>query len=97
MRQHLEAPTITTVANGNVNDLRWSAKEQRAIVEINVFAGRAIPIDRVGCRDLADKDGFELTVKSGGKERIFTISDAQSVKDPEAEIELLINRIGDNE
>ena len=58
---------------------------------------RAIPIDRVGCRDLPDKDGFELTVKSSGKERIFTISDAQSVEDPEAEIELLINQIGDNE
>lgn len=37
MRQHLEEPSITTVANGNVNDLRWSAKEQRAIVEINVL------------------------------------------------------------
>jgi hypothetical protein len=58
---------------------------------------RAIPIDRLSCRDLPDKDGFELTVKSGGKERIFTISDAQSVKDPEGEIDLLINQIGDNE
>jgi hypothetical protein len=58
---------------------------------------RAIPIDRLGCRDLPDKDGFELTVKSGGRERIFTVSDAQSVKDPEAEIDLLINQIGDNE
>lgn len=37
MRQHLEEPSITTVANGNVNDLRWSAKEQRAIVEINIL------------------------------------------------------------
>ncbi|HVO93889.1 MAG TPA: hypothetical protein VMT22_13655 [Terriglobales bacterium] len=43
------------------------------------------------------KNAFELTVKSGGKEHIFTISDAQSVKDPDAEIELLINQIGDNE
>jgi hypothetical protein len=58
---------------------------------------RAIPIDRLGCRDLPDKDGFELTVRSGGKERIFTISDAQSVKDPEGEIDLLINQIGDSE
>jgi hypothetical protein len=58
---------------------------------------RAIPIDRLSCRDLPDKDGFELTVKSGGKERIFTISDAQSVKDPDGEIDLLINQIGDNE
>jgi hypothetical protein len=58
---------------------------------------RAIPIDRLTCRDLPDKDGFEVTVKSGGKERIFTISDSQSVNDPEAEIDLLINQIGDNE
>ena len=58
---------------------------------------RAIPIDKLGCRDLPDKDGFELTVRSGGKERIFTISDAQSNKDPEGEIDLLINQIGDNE
>ncbi|HEU4772006.1 MAG TPA: hypothetical protein VFS68_07590 [Candidatus Udaeobacter sp.] len=58
---------------------------------------RAIPIDRLSCRDLPDKDGFELTVKSGGKERIFTISDAQSVRDPDGEIDLLINQIGDNE
>ena len=58
---------------------------------------RAIPIERLGCRDLPDKDGFELTVRSGGKERIFTISDAQSIEDPEAEIDLLINQIGDNE
>jgi hypothetical protein len=58
---------------------------------------RAVPIDRMRRRDLPDQDGFELTVKSGGKERIFTISDAQSAKNPEAEIELLINQIGDNE
>ena len=58
---------------------------------------RAIPINRLRCRDLPDKDGFELTVGSGGKERIFTISDAQSLKDPEGEIDLLINQIGDNE
>ena len=58
---------------------------------------RAIPIDRLGCRDLPGKDGFELTVKSGDKERIFTISDVQSIKDPEGEIDLLINQIGDNE
>lgn len=58
---------------------------------------RSVPIDRLSCRDLPDKDGFEITVKSGGKERIFTISDAQVTKDPEGEIDLLINQIGDNE
>ena len=58
---------------------------------------RAIPIDRLNCRDLPDKDGFELVVESGGKKQIFTISDSESVNDPEGEIELLINQISDNE
>jgi hypothetical protein len=36
-------------------------------------------------------------VASGGKERIFTIGDFESMKDPEGEIELIINEIIDNE
>jgi hypothetical protein len=60
-------------------------------------SGRAIPIDRLDCRDIPDKDGFELTVESGGKKRVFTIGDIESIKDPEGEIELIINQIGDNE
>jgi len=36
-------------------------------------------------------------VESGGKERIFTIGDFESMKDPEGEIELIINQIVDNE
>jgi hypothetical protein len=43
------------------------------------------------------QDGFELIVESGGKERIFTIGDFESMKDPEGEIELIINQIIDNE
>ena len=58
---------------------------------------RAIPIDRLSCRNLPDNDGFELTVESGGQKQIFTISDSQSIDDPEGEIELLINQISDNE
>jgi|Tabmets5t2r1_1033131.scaffolds.fasta_scaffold465315_1 hypothetical protein len=58
---------------------------------------RAIPIDRLNCREIPDKDGFELIVESGGKERIFTIGDFESMKDPEGEIELIINQIVDNE
>lgn len=58
---------------------------------------RAIPIDRLNCRDLSDKDGFELVVESGGKKRIFTISDSAAINDPAAEIELLMNQISDNE
>jgi hypothetical protein len=58
---------------------------------------RAIPIDRLNCREIPDKDGFQLIVESGGKERIFTIGDFESMKDPEGEIELIINQIVDNE
>ena len=58
---------------------------------------RAIPIDRLNCRETPGKDGFQLIVDSGGKERIFTIGDFESVKDREGEIELIINQIIDNE
>lgn len=62
-----------------------------------IASDRAIPIDRLTCRDLSDKDGFELIVESGGRKRVFTISDSESINDPEGEIDLLINQIGDNE
>ena len=60
-------------------------------------SGRAIPIDRLDCRDIPGKDGFDLIVESGGKKRVFTFADLESIKDPEGEIELIINQIGDNE
>ena len=60
-------------------------------------SGRAIPIDRLNCRDIPDKDGFELIVESGGKTRVFTIGDFESIKDREGEIEFIINQISDNE
>jgi hypothetical protein len=37
MRQYLEEPSIATVTNRNVNDLRWSTKEQSSIIEVHVF------------------------------------------------------------
>ena len=37
MRQHLENPSIATVPNRDVNNLWWSAKEERSVVEVNVF------------------------------------------------------------
>ena len=58
---------------------------------------RAIPIDRLNCREIPNKDGFQLIVESGGKERVFTIGDFESMKDREGEIELIINQIIDNE
>jgi hypothetical protein len=60
-------------------------------------SNKAIPIQRLSCRDLSGKDGFELTIESGGKKRVFTISDSQSVSDPDGEIDLIINQIIDNE
>ena len=60
-------------------------------------AERKIPIDRLTCRNIPGKDAFELIVESGGKERVFTIDESNSIKDPEAEIDLLINQFGDNE
>lgn len=58
---------------------------------------RKIPIDHLSCRNIPDKDAFELVVESGGKERVFTIDESNSIKDPQAEIDLLINQFGDNE
>ena len=58
---------------------------------------RKIPIDRLSCRDLPDKNGFELIIEAGGKKRVFTIDESAARKDPQGEIELLINQIGDNE
>jgi hypothetical protein len=60
-------------------------------------AHRKIPIDRLSCRDLPDKDGFELIIEAGGKERVFTIDESTAIKNAEGEIDLLINQIGDNE
>jgi hypothetical protein len=60
-------------------------------------AERKIPIDRLSCRDLPDKDGFELIIEAGGKEQVFTIDEFAAIKDPQGEIDLLINQIGDNE
>jgi hypothetical protein len=57
---------------------------------------RAIPIEGLNCRAIPDKDGFELTVESGGKKRVFTIGD-KSMNDREGEIEFIINQIIDNE
>ena len=58
---------------------------------------RSIPIDRLDCRDIPDKDGFVLVVESGGKKRIFTVGDYESTQDRDGEIELIIDQIIDNE
>ena len=60
-------------------------------------SNRAIPIDRLECQDIPDKDGFQLIIESGGKKRVFTIGDLEAIKDQEGEIELIMNQISDNE
>ena len=35
--QHTEKPSVTTVTNGDVNDLRWGAEQQRSIVEVHIL------------------------------------------------------------
>jgi hypothetical protein len=38
-----------------------------------------------------------LIIEAGGKKQIFTIDEFAAIKDPQGEIDLLINQIGDNE
>jgi hypothetical protein len=38
LSQHFEKPSVAAVAKGDMNDLRWSAKQQRSIVEVHVLA-----------------------------------------------------------
>jgi hypothetical protein len=72
-------------------------EQDRFVKELQQTASaKSIPIERLSCRDLPDKDGFEMTIASGGKERVFTISDSQARNDPDAEIELIINQLIDN-
>jgi hypothetical protein len=54
---------------------------------------RAIPIERLSCRDLPGKNAFELTIESGGTKRVVTVSDFESIKNRDAEIELIISQI----
>jgi hypothetical protein len=71
---------------------------ERFVKELQQTASeRAIPIERLTFQDIPDKDAFELTIKVGGKERVFTITASQSINDSEGEIELIINQIRDNE
>lgn len=37
MSQHLEQPSVATVTNADVDDLRWCTEQQRSIVKINVL------------------------------------------------------------
>jgi hypothetical protein len=38
MGQYLEKPSVATVANGDMNNLRGSAKQQRSIVKVHDLA-----------------------------------------------------------
>jgi hypothetical protein len=37
-------------------------------------AERRIPIDRLSCRAIPDKDGFELIIEAGGKNRFSQLT-----------------------
>jgi len=71
---------------------------ERFVMQLKQTAAeRKIPIDRMSCRDIPDKDGFELIIEAGGKNRVFTVDELAAINDPQGEIDLLINQIGSNE
>jgi hypothetical protein len=60
-------------------------------------SAEAVPLEQFSWRDVANNDASELIVKSGGKERVFTITDPDLVNDVDGQIELIINWAIDNE
>ena len=73
-------------------------ERERFVMQLKQTAAeRKIPIDRMSCRDLPDKDGFELIIEADGKKQVFTVDEFAAINDPEGEIDLLINQIGGNE
>ena len=73
-------------------------ERERFVMQLKQTAAeRKIPIDRMSCRNLPDKDGFELIIEADGKKQVFTVDEFAAINDPEGEIDLLINQIGGNE
>ena len=52
---------------------------------------QAIPIDKLSWRDVPNQHASDLIVESGGKKRVFTISDADLTEDVRGQIEQIIN------
>lgn len=60
-------------------------------------SAKAIPIQKLSWRGVPNKEASELTIESGGKKRVFTVSDDDLINDGQAQIDLIINGIIDNE
>jgi len=58
---------------------------------------KAIPVEKLSWRDVPNRDASELIVESGGKTRVFTISDFDLIDEVQGQIEQIINAIIDNE
>jgi len=58
---------------------------------------KAIPVEKLSWRDVPIRDASELIVESGGKTRVFTISDFDLINEVQGQIEQIINAIIDNE
>jgi hypothetical protein len=52
---------------------------------------QAIPIEKLSWRDVPNQDASDLIVESGGKKRVFTISDSDLIHDVRGQIEQIIN------
>ena len=60
-------------------------------------SNKAIPIQQLTWRDVPNKDASDLTIESGGKKRVFTITNPDLRNDVEGQLELILNQIMDNE
>jgi hypothetical protein len=60
-------------------------------------SNKAIPIQQLAWRDVPNKDASDLTIESGGKKRVFTISNPDLRNDVQGQLELILNQVIDNE
>jgi hypothetical protein len=76
MRQCLEKLSIATVSNSDVNDLRWSTKEQSSIIEVHVFTED----DKISLGCSVAKSAYQSPLKDYGQKRGRLRDDAISAK-----------------
>ena len=60
-------------------------------------SNKAIPLQQLAWRDVPNKNASDLTIESGGKKRVFTISDGDLMNDVQGQLELILNQVIDNE
>jgi hypothetical protein len=75
MSQHLEKPSVTTVANGDMDNLRWSTKQQRSIVKVHVLAQDD---ETLYCR--APKSAYQSPLRGCDQKDVRLRGDAISAK-----------------